>query len=107
VPVNLADKIVTWLAYRISSKAERERHLKDLNFHLTQNANLLEIMEKRLSEILTAPLREREKQPDYMAANTEKMRSVIVEIKENGCRLRERIEIIHPTFPKAQARRTR
>ena len=101
-----ADKIVLWVMYRISSRKERRRHLKDFTLQLAQQQALVEVMELKLAAILSAPLSERSRQPDYMQSNTTKMRQVIKDLKQNTSRLRERIEIIQPTFPKARVHRS-
>ena len=103
--MRLADKILLWVFYRLSSRKERARHLHDLTIQLTQQQALVEMMELKLSAILSAPLSERSRQPDYMQSNTTKMRQVIKDLKANTSRLRGRIEIIQPTFPKAQIHR--
>ena len=107
--MTLADKIVTWLAYLISSKAEKAAHVHELQGHLNANQRLTEILEERLHEVLNAPLREkREEQANDMIANIDKLKESLKDLKENGDRLRDRIDCIQPfRFPKAQAKRTR
>ena len=103
--MKLADKILLWVFYRLSSRKERARHVYDLTLQLQQQQALTEVVELKLSAILSAPLSERSRQPDYMQSNTTKMRQVLKNLKENTSRLKERIEIIQPTLPRARIHR--
>ncbi|MCH8037032.1 MAG: hypothetical protein IIC53_07895 [Proteobacteria bacterium] len=103
------DRIVLRLAYRLSSKKERERHLRELEHLLIENQILTQTLKDKLNLILQTPLREREKEADYLtpgyASRVKVMRDTIAENQRAGDRLKERIEIIHPSFPKARLHR--
>jgi septal ring factor EnvC (AmiA/AmiB activator) len=100
------DKVLLWVFYRLSSRKERIRHRNDLTLQLKQQQQLTEVLELKLAAILSAPLSERSRQPDYIQSNTTQMRHLLKELKANTSRLRERIEIIQPTFPKAHIHRS-
>ncbi len=100
------EKVVTKFGYLFSKKLKKQ-HLKELRFHLASNQALTSVLEDTLNNILRMPLREREKRPDYMKANFDKMRAALKNLRDAGNVLRERIEVIDPTFPKAQLNRKR
>lgn len=101
------DRTILRISYLFTSKQERERHVRELEHLLIESQNSAGVLQDRLNDFLRTPLREREKQPDFMKSGSQLLRDILAENLKTADSLKERIEIIHPSFPKAHLRRKR